>query len=62
MDAFNEREEAEHADIDAKFEVETARIEGDPSFDDAMEHLLQEVANKETSVAWLRERCAFIGG
>ena len=58
MDALNEKEEAEHADINHPFEAETARIEADPSSNDHTEHLLQELADKETSVAWLGERYA----
>ena len=58
IDAINEREEAEHAEVNTQFEAETARIEADPSCDDTAELLLQELADKETSVTWLRERYA----
>ena len=58
VDALNEREEAEHAVINRRFEAETARIEGDPSFDDPTELLLQELSDNESSVTWLRERYA----
>ena len=56
VDALNEKEEAEHADITDQFDAESARIEADTSSDDHTERLLQELADKETSVAWLRER------
>ena len=58
LGALDEREEAEHAAITTQFEAETARIEADPSCDDTTELLLQELADKETSVTWLRERYA----
>ena len=58
VDALTEKEEAEHAELNWQFEAETARIEGDPSSDDTMELLLQELADKESSVTWLRERYA----
>ena len=58
VDALNEKEEEEHAEINKQFEAETARIEGDPSSDDPTELLLQEFAEKESSVTWLRERYA----
>ena len=58
VDALNEKEEAEHAVINRQFEAETGRIEGDPSSDDPKELLLQELADKESSVTWLRDRYA----
>ena len=58
IDAINEREEAEHAEITTQFEAVTADIERAHPSDDLTEHLLHELEEKEASVDWLRERYA----
>ena len=57
IDAINKREEAEHAEITTQFITATADIERAHPSDDPTEHL-DELAEKEASVDWLRERYA----